>query len=130
MDIKILHSGSLLLSVEEGEREELRAAQIGGGELSALCEACEPYSCNGGYQPFDGGAGNPFVGLTDAPCIAESMSLDDDGKHEVQGRLWWFPDYAIVSPVDELVNQGKVEFPAAPGWGVESRPSARRRRSP
>lgn len=122
MDITILENGRLRLSIESISQEDLqdlkgRAQEV--NELAFLGELMEPYSTNGGFTPFDAGEGNPFVGLTDAPCIAESLQVADDGAQTVEGRVWWFPDYAIKSPVAELLEKGSVEFPL----GIDAEPS-------
>lgn len=125
MDITILENGNLKLSLSPDEREEVAERLEQVGEDLVLVELTEPYWTNGGFQAFDAGNGKPFVGLTSAPCIAESMSHDDDGEPSIEGRLWWFPDYAVRSAVQELVEKGEVEWPIAPGYEPEQ-PSARK----
>lgn len=112
MDIRILANGALALKADPDDIETLQDHPE-WGDVEALCELTEGYWTNGGYQPFDAGDANPNVGLTSAPCIAESMSCDDAGRNAVEGRLWWFPDYAVRSPVKELVETGEVVFVAA-----------------
>jgi hypothetical protein len=138
MDITLLPSGSLQLRLDESDEvDEIRHTVEKGGDMAALWDLMEPYWANGRYQPFDAGEGNPFVGLTSAPCIAECMGMDDDGRQTIEGRVWWFPNYMITSVVDELLANGHVDFPAAPALEREATPatsvtdpSARRRRSP
>ena len=125
MDIQVDLSGNLKLSLEPGEAEEVRERLEQAGEDLTLLELAEPYFTNGGFHPFSGDSGNPYVGLTSAPCIAESLSFDDDGQATIEGRLWWFPDYAVRSFMDELVAKGEVTFPIAPGYEPEA-PAARR----
>ena len=125
MDITILENGNLKLSLSPDEREEVAERQEQVGEDLVLVELTEPYWTNGSFQAFDAGNGKPFVGLTSAPCIAESMSHDEEGEPNVEGRLWWFPDYAVRSAVQELVEKGSVEWPLAPGYEPEQ-PSTRK----
>ena len=89
-----------------------RAEEV--GELPALIEYTESYWTNGGYLPFDAGVGNPNVGLTDAPCIAENMDRDDDGNATIDGKFWYFPNYAVESFLDTLITRGTVEFTLGP----------------
>lgn len=130
MDIRVLDNGRLqlsLLSLSSEERAEVaeRAQEL--TDIQLLHELAEPYWTNGSFTPFDAGDGNPFVGLTSAPCIAERLlGPDDNGKTEVDGRLWWFPDYAVRGFLDELIDKGTVEFDAAP----EPQPTARRQAHP
>jgi hypothetical protein len=83
------------------------------GYWTILSDLFEPYFTNGSYEPFDAGDGNPFVGLTSAPCIAEAMTVEDDGSREIIGRCWWYPNYMIRDPLDELKRLGRTEFAAA-----------------
>ena len=93
----------------------LKEKQMRLGDVCALLDATEDYHCNGSYQPFDAGEGNPFVGLTEAPCIAEGMDYDDDGNATINGRFWYYGDYMITSFIDEIIENGKVIFTLARG---------------
>lgn len=114
MNATILPDGSLKLTAGNEERARIKElAERGMDDVSILCDGTEHYWTNGGFHPFDASAANPFVGLTSAPCIAEDMSCDDDGKWEVIGRLWYFGNYMLRSPIEELKNRGRVIFQAA-----------------
>lgn len=106
-------NGDLLLTIDGEDRENLPALVAERGWWSALWDLFEDYSCNGSYTPFDAGDGNPFVGLTAAPCIAEAMDYPDNGEREIIGRLWWFPDYMVRDPLDELAETGRTVFTLA-----------------
>lgn len=123
MDITILPNGHLQLSLEANERDDLIDANERGGEMGALMDLTEPYWTNNSFHPFDAGLANPYVGITSAPCIAERMNGPDEenGKYEIDGRLWWFPAYETTGIVDELLKHGKVVFSAAPGWGLDEK---------
>jgi hypothetical protein len=87
--------------------------EIDGNEVSTLRDIFEPYWTNNGFEPFDAGQANPFVGLTEAPCIAEhALIRADDGRQSIQpgDRVWWYPDYGIRNPLDVLLDRGEVEF--------------------
>lgn len=109
---KILPNGNLLATADNEGRHHI-ARYLKRNYWEAMALAFEPYSVNGSFTPFDAGDGNPFVGLTSAPCVAESMDCDDKGKRSIAGRLWWFPDYAIRDPLDELARRGRTEFALA-----------------
>lgn len=47
--------------------------------------------------------------LTDAPIFGE-VSRDDQGKITHIDSLYWFPDYAVKNPAEELKEKGKVVF--------------------
>lgn len=73
----------------------------------------EDYSANSKFQHFNPDNANPFIGLTSAPCIAESISTDDTGNRTVEGRLWHFPQYALRYDLEELKNKGFVIYQLA-----------------
>lgn len=80
---------------------------------STLADGLESYWTNGSYQPFDAGDGNPFVGLTSAPCIAETMNFEDDGTQTIDGDFWYFDRYVIDCPLEQLRNFGRAVFTLA-----------------
>lgn len=90
MNITILENGHLRISIEslgKEDRQELSERAQDTDEVSFLSEAMESYSSNGSFTPFDASQGDPFVGLTCAPCIAETMNIDDEGKSHIEGRV-------------------------------------------
>lgn len=108
----ILDNGNLLLQAGNDARKALCDARDDGftSYWSTMADAFESYSCNGSYTHFDAGQGNPFVGLTSAPCIAESMSYLDSGDLEIHGRLWYYSEYCLRSDLDELIARGRTEY--------------------
>jgi hypothetical protein len=129
MDIRVLDNGDLELSLENDDIETV-LDKIHYDEVGVLSELTENYWTNGSYHVFDGGAGKPFVGLTSAPCIAESMSYDDNGEPEVEGRLWWFPQYETTNLLTELVEKGKVVFTKAPEPTLENESKIEKNKEP
>ena len=107
----ILENGNLQLVADDAE--SLADEYESRGFWSAFCDGMESYSCNGSFTPFDAGNANPFVGLSSAPCIAESMSIDDDGAQTIDGRFWFFADYMITCPIKKLINGESVVFTLA-----------------
>jgi hypothetical protein len=110
-----LANGDLNITLSDNDsREELIDAMEGAREFwSILCDLFESYSCNGSYTPFDAGDGNPFVGLTNAPCIAECMDYEDDGTQTIEGDFWYYADYQIRCPLEELLANDSVVFTLA-----------------
>ena len=115
IEVKIAENGDLHLFMAEEFRQELSDEIEEGarGFWGILADLFESYSCNGSYTPFDAGDGDPFVGLTSAPCIAEGMTVEDDGKRVIEGRFWYFERYAIADPLEELVTSGETIFELA-----------------
>jgi hypothetical protein len=103
-------AGNLVLSVNEEERQELAYARDRWDERVIFSGLLESYACNGSFTYFDAGEGNPFVGLTSAPCIAEAMDVADDGTKSIEGRFWAFMDYMVTDPLEVLQEAGEVVF--------------------
>lgn len=113
MIITELENGNLKLELEAEDREDFDY-ESNKNNYQALeynmYDLFEDYSYNGGYTLFDAGDANPFVGLTDAPCIGEAMDSDDDGNRSVIGKLWHYSDYMVSNYIDELYKNGFVIF--------------------
>lgn len=110
-NILIDDNDNLVISVTEAETlEGIKEHLEEHGSDHTLCAMLEQYSCNGSYTFFDAGDANPFVGLTDAPCIAEAMDIDDDGYNIIRGEFWCYVDYMFKCPVETLLNKGRVVF--------------------
>lgn len=110
----ILPNGDLLVTAGNACRSYIAEQQRKGEYWGIFADIFENYSCNGSFQPFEPGDGerynSPFVGLTSAPCIAESLNYEDDGHQTIDGRVWWFPDYMLRDPLDELKRTGRTVF--------------------
>lgn len=106
----ILPNGNLRVTAGNEARSDIAHGLKTNDYWGTFAEAFESYSINGSFTPFNAGDGNPMVGLTCTPCIAESMDCDDDGNLSVNGHLWWFPDYMIRDPLEELAREGRTEF--------------------
>ena len=110
INCKILENGDLKITADNSSRAELKYQRKRSGYWGAMAEAFEGYTSNGSFSHFDAGAAIPFVGLTSAPCIAESMCVSDVGENEIQGHLWAFMDYQINDDLGELISTGKVVY--------------------
>lgn len=113
LNAKILENGDLEITFDESDREEIEEMLDSKNVQEILHEGFEHYWANGSFHPFDAGAGNPFVGLTDATCIAEDMSFDDNGNAEIVGRFWYDSEYAIRCSITEMIDEGRVVFTLA-----------------
>ena len=104
-------SGNLLIVADSGEDQmEIQESLYNRGFWDTFHDMMEGYPCNGSYTPFDSSIGDPFVGLTEAPCIAESLTYNDDGTIDIEGNFWYYPDYMIRCPLEELATTGQVKF--------------------
>ncbi len=114
LDITIQDDGFLLLAADQEMRTYVRQlVDKREPDDSILWQIMEVYWANGGYEPFDAGQANPFVGLTSAVCIAEAMDTHDDGSKEIVGRFWYFGNYMLESPSETLADTGRVVFELA-----------------
>lgn len=115
MNATIEADGSLKLTASNEDRARIKELETRGvhDPVAILADLLESYFTNGGFEPFDAGQGNPFVGLTSAPCIAESMTTHDDGENEIIGRFWYFGAYMLRDPVEDLKRRGRVVFDLA-----------------
>lgn len=113
----ILPNGDLKLTADNETRRDIAdaLAQPSGNWWGVYCDEMESYSCNGSFTPFDAGDANPFVGLTSAPCIAESMCSDDSGENEIEGRFWYNADYMTRDELRELARFGRYVYTLATG---------------
>jgi hypothetical protein len=114
--IETLPNGNLSIVADDQETRDWIAGKLESsnwGYSQIWCELVDGYSCNGSFTYFDAGDGNPFVGLTSAPCIAESMNYSDNGDCEIEGRFWYFDNYQIESELSQIVETGKTEFTLA-----------------
>ena len=110
INCKILENGDLKITADNSSKSELKYARERSGYWGAMAEAFDGYRSNGSFEHFDAGNANPFVGLTSAPCIAESMSPNDDDQNVIAGRVWAFMNYQIEDDLGELIRTGKVVY--------------------
>lgn len=109
INIRIAPNGALVLTAGNETRSTL-AQWLREGErtrAAIYADLFESYACNGSYAPCEP------QGLTDSPCIAESLSYDDDGAAQTEGRLWWFPDYMVCDELAQLARYGVTRFTLA-----------------
>lgn len=113
MNITILPNGDLRLTADNATRAYIADEIRHGRRNHVIYELLEHEICNGGFTPFDAGDADPFVGLSSAPCIAESMDVPDSGERIIVGRFWHFANYMIRDEIEELRDKGRVDFQLA-----------------
>lgn len=97
-DYKILDNGDLLITYDDTDSIDL---------VDDWTLTLEPLLCNGLHDIYP-----EMIGaLTDAPILTDvcpdyvnSTLTDDDAN------IWWYPNYAVTSPMEELKNTGQVIF--------------------
>ena len=113
LEARIEPNGDLTLLANQATRDHLTELEDDTDFSNAMFDLFERWSSNGSYTLFDAAQGNPFVGLTSAPCIAECIDHDDNGEAEIVGRCWWFPNYQVTSYAEELRTKGQTTFALA-----------------
>jgi len=115
MDVFKLDNGDLKITLDDVERAELAETMATANRnwWSIFHEMFEPYFTNGSYEPFDAGDADPFVGLSSAPCIAEAMDYPDNAPREIIGDFWYYADYMIRDPLEDLRDMGETTFTLA-----------------
>jgi len=94
MKAQILKDGSLKITANNHNRSELKDAYEQGGYPAAENYVQETlgFGCWEFIEPADIGA------LTSSPILG------------FDGDVWWFPNYQITDPWQELKNRGRVIF--------------------
>lgn len=106
---EITPGGHLKIKLDPERREDLRemiedAKANHKGDI--LGDVIETMLANGfqWVQPED------ISALTDAPIISDEADYDDQGKLVAIGRVFWFPGYQVLDPVEVLYEKGEVIF--------------------
>lgn len=111
----ITPNGNLEITCEDSEKEELQdildsTYHRDHGFLAEMLEYAG-WSTNGKLHPVM----PEWIGaLTDAPIVSDDVVFNDDGSHDVPGKVWWFPSYELESFAETLIKTGRVLFRAAP----------------
>lgn len=114
MKYEIDGRGRLTISLEgDGDREDLQEKldRTTNRDSGFLTDLLEDWSANGHLYPV---APEWIGALTDAPIITDDLTIEDDGKAVVNGRVWWFPGYETESFAQTLIEKGSVTFAPAP----------------
>lgn len=104
----------ITMKLTEAGREELRDLRTEEGEWAKgtdaiLLDLLEDHLANGldVIQPEEIGA------LTSALILSDTVVRNDNGEIVSVETVYWFPDYAIRSEVNDLWDDGEVIFLAA-----------------
>jgi hypothetical protein len=98
---------NLVISINKEEFEEWGdLLDQDNSSDSILIELLEEHLVNGLEQvhPEEIGA------LTDSLIFSDVVERDEDNKITSCEYVWWYPNYQVTSPLDELKENGKVIF--------------------
>lgn len=114
INVRILSNGNLLFTADNFGRAALSDAYHMGGYPRAESDVFSE------IEPAWRAVAPEAIGaLTDAPIVcAEAFQPmpDDSGESydvDPEAVFYWFPDYAIRDPWEELKNSGRVIFQRA-----------------
>jgi len=51
-----------------------------------------------------------IAALTCAPILSNEVDRNNKGEIIKLGRIWWFPNYQVTDPINELWTEGCVLF--------------------
>jgi hypothetical protein len=111
---KITPNGNLLITADNAARRDLAEAFASGGYYQMEMVVNEDIELT--FIPPEA-----IGALTDAPIIGEAV-INDDGDYEGFGNVWWYPDYQVSDPWEELRRRGRVIFTLAPADDPAPRP--------
>jgi hypothetical protein len=94
----------VLLQEAKDDVQEIASQEVDAD--SKLSETIEWQLCNGWslVRPEEIGA------LTDAPILSEEIEHDDQGNVLKVGMVYWYPQYEVLDPVEQLLENGYIEF--------------------
>lgn len=100
---------NLVITADNESRHDLAEAYFAGGYARAEDYAVHDVCDNSDLMFIPP---NAIGALTEAPIIGEAV-VNDSGEYEVFGSIWWYPDYQVVDPWEQLKNKGRVVFTKA-----------------
>ena len=57
--------------------------------------------------------------MTEAPCFAADMTIEDDGNRAFYGKVWKFEEYMLRDYLEELAWRGRTVFTLGADFGEE-----------
>jgi len=98
-----LDDGRLQIMLTREGRDELNSDEFTYPDFE---EMIEWQLCNGWefIWPEEIGA------LTDAPILSDAAERDDKGVLTSVGRVYWYPQYQVHNPVEELDRRVSIYF--------------------
>jgi len=113
VDFEILSNGNLRISLNANGKIELtemnNLPEERLNDYDKLRELMEFQLCNGWAWVNS----EDVSALTDAPILSDDANYNDDGIMEVNGEVWWYPDYQTIDLAKELLETGELIFTKA-----------------
>src|SRR6202022_1668623 len=64
-------------------------------------------------------SGEELCVMTEAPCFAADMTIDDDVIRAFYGKVWKFEEHMLVDYLEQLAWRGRVVFTLGAEFGEE-----------
>ena len=116
MNFRILPNGSLLITANNRDREDLAYDLRRGARDSAELIVIENARQGDNY---DYATGDDLCALSDAPFIAEDMTVEDDGGRAFYGKVWKHEEYMLRDYLEELAWRGRTVFALGVDFGEQ-----------
>ena len=105
---EIASNGNLIFKLTASGLAEINEAQADGKNIHAddfFLTIVECPLCNGLsiVPPED-------IGAFTSSLIFSDSSKDDEDKWPNDMKVWWYPNYQVRSPVEDLLEYGHCEF--------------------
>jgi hypothetical protein len=117
MKFRILPSGSLLITADNRDREEL-AHDLRRGSRDCAQSAVLEWARNGWPGNLEFVTGTDLC-ASDAPFIAEDMTAEDDGSKSFCGKFWKFEGYMLRDYLEDLAWRGRTVFMLGANFGKQ-----------
>jgi hypothetical protein len=119
MKFRILPSGNLLITADNRDREELAYDLRRGARDSAESIVIENARHGPGCGQYEFVSGEELCAMTEAPCFAAHMTIEDDGTRAFYGKVWKFEEYMLRDYLEELAWRGRTVFTLGADFGEE-----------
>lgn len=109
VDLYVNENYSLTMKVVDADaiKDLLFEQTVDVNTDQALWLLMEDHLCNG----FDWISPEEIGALTSSPIFSNSVVCDPEDNHIVEcDYVWWYPQYEVYSPVEELLKHGEVTF--------------------
>lgn len=114
LDINLSENGNLIITINDEAREKINEMRE-----ESHCDDCIMHDLFDDIRGnseliYFGDAGEVGLGMTSAPAITDGFYYNDEGDLTNEGHndyeVYWFPNYAITSFIDKMIEDGNVMF--------------------
>jgi hypothetical protein len=96
-----------LITADNRDREELAYDLRRGARDCAELTVIESARYGHSYEFV---CGDDLCALSDAPFVAEDMTIEDDSSRSFYGKVWKYEEYMLRDYLEELAWRGRTVF--------------------